>query len=185
MKVAKMGAKSFEQSAGFLRIQDAENPLDNSAVHPESYHIVEKMAVDLNCEVADLLKDETFRNKIVSENYISEKVGLPTIQDIMTELSKPGRDPRETIKVFEFDPNIREMSDLRQGMVLPGIVTNITKFGAFVDMGIKENGLIHVSQMAQQYVSNPSEILKLNQHVSVKILDIDEGRKRISLTMKI
>jgi uncharacterized protein len=183
MKVAKMGVKSFEQSAGFLRIQNAENPLDNSAVHPESYHIVEKMAKDLNCEISDLLKDETLRSKIVLDRYISEKAGLPTLQDITNELSKPGRDPRETVKVFEFDPNIRDISDLHQGMVLPGIITNITKFGAFVDIGIKENGLVHVSQMTQRYVSDPSEIVKLNQHISVKILEIDEIRKRISLSM--
>ncbi|MDR0835901.1 MAG: RNA-binding transcriptional accessory protein [Tannerella sp.] len=185
MKVAKMGAKSFEQSAGFLRIQDAENPLDNSAVHPESYHIVEKMAKDLNCNVFDLLKEEPLRNKIVLENYISENVGLPTLQDIVKELSKPGRDPRETIKVFEFDPNIREISDLRQGMVLPGIVTNITKFGAFVDIGIKENGLVHVSQLSEKRIYDPSEIVKLNQHVSVKVLEVDKERKRISLSMKL
>jgi uncharacterized protein len=183
LKVAKMGAKSFEQSAGFLRIQNAENPLDNSAVHPESYHIVEKMAKDLNCKVSDLLKDESLRNKIVPENYVTETVGLPTLHDIMLELSKPDRDPRETIKVFEFDPNIREISDLRQGMVLPGIITNITKFGAFVDIGIKENGLVHVSQMTDHYISDPAEIVRLNQHVSVKVLEIDEERKRISLGM--
>ena len=183
LKVAKMGVKSFEQSAGFLRIQDAENPLDNSAVHPESYPIVEKMAEDLQCEVIDLLKNESLRNKIVPENYITKTVGLPTLQDIMTELSKPGRDPRETIKVFEFDPNIREITDLRQGMVLPGIITNITKFGAFVDIGIKENGLIHVSQMTDHYISNPNDIVKLNQHVSVKVVEIDEERKRISLSL--
>jgi uncharacterized protein len=183
MKVSKMGVKSFEQSAGFLRIQDAENPLDNSAVHPESYHIVEQMAKDLNCEVSDLLKNETLRNKIVPENYISENAGLPTLQDIITELSKPGRDPRETIKVFEFDPGIRDISDLRQGMVLPGIITNITRFGAFVDIGIKENGLVHISQMTRRYISDPSETVRLNQHISVKVLEVDGERKRISLSM--
>ncbi|MDR2148935.1 MAG: RNA-binding transcriptional accessory protein [Tannerella sp.] len=185
LKVAKMGAKSFEQSAGFLRIQNAENPLDNSAVHPESYPVVERMAKDLHCEVADLLKDESLRSKIVLDNYITENVGLPTLQDILTELSKPGRDPRETIKVFEFDPNIRDISDLREGMVLPGIVTNITKFGAFVDVGIKENGLVHVSQMADHRINDPNDVVKLNQHISVKVVEVDEERKRISLSLKV
>jgi uncharacterized protein len=183
LKVAKMGVKSFEQSAGFLRIQGAENPLDNSAVHPESYHIVEKMAKDLDCKVVDLLKEEASRDKIILENYATEKTGIPTLQDIITELSKPGRDPRETIKVFEFDPSVREMSDLHQGMILSGIITNITRFGAFVDIGIKENGLVHVSQMANRFVSDPTEIVSLHQHVTVKVLEVDEARKRVSLSM--
>ena len=181
MAVPKMGAKSFEQSAGFLRIQGADNPLDNSAVHPESYVVVEKMAKDLKCSIKDLLADESLRKQIVLEHYITETVGLPTLQDIMSELGKPGRDPRESIKVFEFDPTIKTINDLREGMILPGIVTNITKFGAFVDIGIKENGLVHVSQLADRFVSDPTEVVSLHQHVSVKVLEVDVARKRINL----
>ncbi|MDR2680779.1 MAG: RNA-binding transcriptional accessory protein [Tannerella sp.] len=183
LKVPKMGAKSFEQSAGFLRIQGADNPLDNSAVHPESYDVVERMAKDLNCSVSDLLVDEALRKKVVLERYITETTGLPTLQDILTELGKPGRDPRETIKVFEFDPSVKTLSDLREGMILPGIITNITKFGAFVDMGIKESGLVHISQMTDRFVSDPTEIVSLHQHVTVKVLEVDESRKRVSLSM--
>ena len=185
MKVPKMGAKSFEQSAGFLRIQGADNPLDNSAVHPESYGVVEKMAKDQNSSVKDLLADDSLRKQLVLEHYITETVGLPTLQDIMTELGKPGRDPRETIQVFEFDPAIKTINDLREGMILPGIVTNVTKFGAFVDVGIKENGLVHVSQLADRFVSDPTEVVSLHQHVSVKVLEVDEARKRVSLSMKV
>jgi uncharacterized protein len=184
MAVPKMGAKAFEQSAGFLRIQDAENPLDNSAVHPESYNIVERMATDLNCAVKDLLTDESLRRKIVLENYVTEAAGLPTLHDIMSELGKPGRDPRETIKVFEFDHTIKTIKDLRIGMKVPGIVVNVTKFGAFVDLGIKENGLIHISQMADRFVGDPTEVIALNQHVIVNVIEIDETRKRISLSLK-
>ncbi|MDR1524346.1 MAG: RNA-binding transcriptional accessory protein [Tannerella sp.] len=183
LEVPKMGAKSFEQSAGFLRIQGADNPLDNSAVHPESYGVVERMAKDLDCSVSDLLAGEALRDKIVLERYVTEKTGLPTLQDILTELGKPGRDPRETIKVFEFDPSVKTISDLREGMVLPGIVTNITKFGAFVDMGIKENGLVHISQLADRFVSDPTKVVSLHQHVTVKVLEVDEARKRVSLSM--
>ena len=179
-----MGAKSFEQSAGFLRIQGAANPLDNSAVHPESYGIVEKMAKDLNCSISDLLADEFLRKSIMPERYTNETVGLPTLQDILTELSKPGRDPRETIRVFEFDPAIKTVKDIRAGMILPGIVTNITKFGAFVDIGIKENGLIHISNLADRFISDPTEVVSLHQHVSVKVLDVDEARKRINLKLE-
>ncbi|MDR3250560.1 MAG: RNA-binding transcriptional accessory protein [Tannerella sp.] len=185
MNVSKMGAKSFEQSAGFLRISGAENPLDNSAVHPESYGIVEQMAKDLGCKTPDLLADEGLRNKVVIERYISDSVGLPTLRDIMTELGKPGRDPRETIHVFEFDSSIKTISDLREGMILPGIVTNVTKFGAFVDIGIKENGLIHVSQLADRFISDPTEVVSLNRQLSVKVLEIDVPRKRISLSLKL
>jgi uncharacterized protein len=185
MKVPKMGAKSFEQCAGFLRIPGAENLLDNSAVHPESYGIVEKMAADLDCRVTDLLADEALRKKLVLERYITETVGLPTLQDILTELGKPGRDPRKTIRVFEFDASVRTIGDLREGLILPGIVTNITKFGAFVDIGIKENGLVHVSQLADRFVSDPSEVVSLHQHVTVKVLEVDEARKRIQLSLKI
>ena len=185
MKVPKMGSKSFEQSAGFLRIDGAENPLDNSAVHPESYGVVEQMAADLHCRVDDLLADESLRKKIVLEHYVTDTVGLPTLLDIMAELGKPGRDPRETIRVFEFDPNIKTIHDLRPGMVLPGIVTNMTKFGAFVDIGIKENGLVHVSQMADRFVSDPTEVVSLHQHVSVKVIEVDEARKRVGLSLLI
>jgi uncharacterized protein len=183
MKIPKMGAKSFEQSAGFLRIRDAENPLDNSAVHPESYGIVERMAGDLNCSVKDLLSDELLRKKLVLAHYITETAGLPTLQDILTELGKPGRDPRETIRVFEFDPSVKTISDLREGMILPGIITNITKFGAFVDVGIKENGLVHISQMTDRFIHDPTEVVALHQHVTVKVLETDEARKRVSLSM--
>ncbi|MDR2916827.1 MAG: RNA-binding transcriptional accessory protein [Tannerella sp.] len=185
MKVPKMGAKSFEQSAGFLRIQGAKNALDNSAVHPESYGVVEQMAKDLNCGITDLLADESLRKKLVLDHYITETVGLPTLQDILTELGKPGRDPRETIQVFEFDSSVKTINDLREGMILPGIITNITKFGAFVDVGIKENGLVHVSQLADRFVSDPTEVVSLHQHVSVKVLEVDPARKRVSLSMKI
>ena len=184
MDVPKMGAKSFEQSAGFLRIQGADNPLDNSAVHPESYGVVERMAKDLDCRVMDLLADESLRKKLVMEHYITETVGLPTLQDILTELGKPGLDPRQIIKVFEFDPSVKTIKDLREGMILPGIVTNITKFGAFVDIGIKENGLVHVSQLADRFVSDPTEVVSLHQHVTAKVLEVDEARKRISLSLK-
>jgi uncharacterized protein len=185
LKVPKMGAKSFEQSAGFLRIQGAENPLDNSAVHPESYGVVERMAKDLNCSVSVLLADESLRKKIIPERYTTETTGLPTLHDILTELGKPGRDPRETIKVFEFDPSVKTLNDLREGMILPGIVTNVTKFGAFVNIGIKENGLVHISQMANRFISDPTEVVSVHQHVSVKVLEIDEARKRVNLSMRI
>ncbi|MDR0699801.1 MAG: RNA-binding transcriptional accessory protein [Tannerella sp.] len=183
LDVPKMGVRSFEQSAGFLRIQGAENPLDNSAVHPESYDVVERMAKDLDCSVSDLLADESLRKKIVLDRYITETAGLPTLQDIMAELGKPGRDPRETIKMFEFDPSVKTLSDLREGMILPGIITNVTKFGAFVDIGIKESGLVHISQMVDRYVGDPTEIASVNQHVSVKVLEVDEVRKRVNLSM--
>jgi uncharacterized protein len=183
MQVPKMGVKSFEQSAGFLRIRDAENPLDNSSVHPESYCIVARMAEDLNCDVRDLLRDESLRKKLVPERYITPSVGLPTLQDILSELGRPGRDPRKTIEVFEFDPTVKTLRDLREGMILPGIITNITKFGAFVDIGLKEKGLVHVSRMSDRYIGDPTEIVALHQHVSVKVLEIEESRKRISLSM--
>jgi len=183
MEIPKMGPKSFEQSAGFLRIQGAENPLDNSAVHPESYSVVEQMAKDLNCSVTGLLADESLRKQLVLEHYITETVGLPTLQDIWTELGKPGRDPRQTIKVFEFDPSVKTIKDIREGMILPGIITNITKFGAFVDLGIKENGLIHVSQLADRFISDPTEVVSLHQHITVKVLETDETRKRINLKL--
>jgi uncharacterized protein len=185
MKVPRMGDKAFEQCAGFLRIPDAKNLLDNSAVHPESYHVVEQMAKDAGSSVEVLLKDAEVRGKIDIKRYVTPKIGLPTLQDIVTELAKPGRDPRESIKVFEFDPNVHDMKDLKIGMELPGIVTNITRFGCFVDVGVHQDGLVHVSQLADKYVSDPNEIVKLHQHVKVKVLEVDAMRKRIQLTMKV
>lgn len=184
LKVPRMGAKAYEQCAGFLRIPQAKNPLDNSAVHPESYPIVEQMAKDLNCTVADLIKDKELRNKIDLKKYVTETVGLPTLTDILQELDKPGRDPRQKIQVFEFDKNVRTLDDLQEGMELPDIVTNITNFGCFVDIGIKENGLVHVSQLADRFVSNPADVVRIHQHVRVKVMSIDHERKRIQLTMK-
>lgn len=184
LKVPRMGAKAYEQCAGFLRIPQAKNPLDNSAVHPESYPIVEQMAKDLNCTVADLIKDKELRSKIDLKKYVTDTVGLPTLTDILQELDKPGRDPRQKIQVFEFDKNVRTLDDLQGGMELPGIVTNITNFGCFVDIGIKENGLVHVSQLADRFVSNPADVVRIHQHVRVKVMSIDHERKRIQLTMK-
>ena len=183
MKVPRMGAKAFEQCAGFLRIPGAKNPLDNTAVHPESYHIVEQMAKDLKCTINELIADKELRRKINISNYVTPVVGLPTLQDIMQELEKPGRDPRKTIKVFEFDKNVRTIADLREGMILPGIVGNITNFGAFVDIGIKENGLVHLSQLAERYISDPTEIVSIHQHVMVRVMNVDTDRKRIQLSM--
>ena len=183
MKVPRMGAKAFEQCAGFLRIPGAKNPLDNTAVHPESYHIVEQMAKDLKCTVNELIANKELRRKINISNYVTPVVGLPTLQDIMQELEKPGRDPRKTIKVFEFDKNVRTIADLREGMILPGIVGNITNFGAFVDIGIKENGLVHLSQLAERYISDPTEIVSIHQHVMVRVMNVDTDRKRIQLSM--
>ncbi|MFU2375542.1 MAG: Tex family protein [Bacteroidales bacterium] len=184
LKVPRMGAKAYEQCAGFLRIPQAKNPLDNSAVHPESYPIVEQMAKALNCTVADLIKDKELRSKIDLKKYVTDTVGLPTLTDILQELDKPGRDPRQKIQVFEFDKNVRTLDDLQEGMELPGIVTNITNFGCFVDIGIKENGLVHVSQLADRFVSNPADVVRIHQHVRVKVMSIDHERKRIQLTMK-
>lgn len=184
MKVPRMGEKAFEQCAGFLRIAGAENPLDNSAVHPESYHVVEAMAKDLKCTVKDLIDNKELKKSLKLEKYVSDKVGLPTLNDIIDELDKPGRDPRKGIKVFEFDPNIKTIEDLREGMTLPGIVTNITNFGCFVDVGIKENGLVHVSELADRFVSDPTEVVSLHQHVEVRVLSVDISRKRVQLSMK-
>ena len=179
-----MGAKAFEQCAGFLRIPQADNPLDNSAVHPESYAIVEKMAKDLKCSVADLIKNKELRSQIDIKNYVTDTVGLPTLTDILQELDKPGRDPRQKIQVFEFDKNVQTIDDLREGMELPGISNNITNFGCFVDIGIKENGLVHISQLADKFVSDPTTVVSMHQHVRVRVLSIDHERKRIQLTMK-
>ena len=184
MKVARMGEKAFEQCAGFLRIAEAVNPLDNSAVHPESYHVVEKMAKDLKCTVSELIRNKELKKSLDLKSYITDTVGLPTLNDIMEELDKPGRDPRKGIKMFEFDPNIRTIDDLREGMILPGIVTNITNFGCFVDVGIKENGLVHISEIADRFVSDPTEVVSLHQHVEVKVLSVDTARKRVQLSMK-
>ena len=184
LKVPRMGAKAFEQCAGFLRIPGADNPLDNSAVHPESYTIVEKMAKDMKCTVADLIKDKELRAKIDIKKYVTDTVGLPTLNDIMKELDKPGRDPRQQIQVFEFDKDVKTLDDLREGMELPGIVTNITNFGCFVDIGIKENGLVHISQLADKFVSDPTTVVSIHQHVRVKVMGIDHERKRVQLTMK-
>jgi len=183
-KVARMGAKAYEQSAGFLRIPEAENPLDNSAVHPESYFVVEKIAKDLKCSIQELISSEELQKQVVWTKYVTDQIGLPTLEDIRKELAKPGRDPRKAIKVFEFAPNIFKVEDLEVGMVLPGIVTNITKFGAFVDVGVKQDGLVHVSQLADRFISDASEIVKLHQHVHVKVIELDLQRKRIQLSLK-
>ncbi len=183
-KVPRLGAKAYEQAAGFLRITEAKNPLDNSAVHPESYAVVEKMAKDLGCKVQDLITDAQLRNKIKLDNYVTDKIGLPTLKDILSELEKPGRDPRQIIKVFEFDKSIYSIEDLKIGMELPGIVTNITNFGAFVDVGVKQDGLVHISQMADRFISDPNDIVSLHQHVIVRVTEVDMARKRIQLSMK-
>lgn len=183
-KVARFGPKVFEQATGFLRIQDAKNPLDRSAVHPESYSIVSGMAKSVGCDVSSLIEDESLRNKIDLNQFVTETVGLPTLNDIMDELDKPGRDPREKFDVFEFEKGVNTMEDLREGMVLPGIITNITAFGAFVDIGVHQDGLVHISQMADRFVRDPNEIVKLNQKVKVRIVDVDKERKRIQLSMK-
>lgn len=183
LNVKRMGAKAFEQSAGFLRIRNAENPLDSSAVHPESYHIVSRMAKDLGCDIRELIADESKRKSLNLQKYTSDSVGLPTLKDIMDELAKPGRDPRSKIKEFRF-ADIHTMEDLVPGMVVPGIVTNVTKFGAFVDIGIKQDGLVHISNLSDSYVTDPSKVVKLNQHVMVKVLSVEIERKRIQLSMK-
>lgn len=183
-KIPRLGDKAFEQCAGFLRIPDAGNPLDNSAVHPESYNVVERMAEDMKATVADLLKQDELRKKIDLKKYVTETIGIPTLTDIMQELAKPGRDPRTTIQVFEFSKDIFKIDDVKPGMVLPGIVTNITNFGCFVDIGVKQDGLVHISQLANRFVSDPNEVVKLHQHVKVKVLEVDASRKRIQLTMK-
>jgi len=183
MKVKRMGAKAFEQCAGFLRIRGAGNPLDSSAVHPESYHVVEKMAKDLGLGVSELISNEAKRKEIRPEKYVTDKTGLPTIVDILEELAKPGRDPRTTIKEFRF-ADIHSIEEVKEGMVVPGIVTNITKFGAFVDIGVKQDGLVHISNMKNGFVKDPSEVVKLHQHVTVKVIAVDMERKRIQLSMK-
>lgn len=183
-KVARLGPSAFEQCAGFLRIPGARNPLDNSAVHPESYHIVEQMAKDNHCTVAQLIGDAAKRKAVDIKKYVTDTVGMPTLTDIMAELEKPGRDPREQIEEFEFDKNVTSVDDLVAGMVLPGIVTNITNFGAFVDVGVHQDGLVHVSQLADRYVTDPTQVVKLHQHVKVRVVEVDRKRNRISLSMK-
>lgn len=183
-KVPRMGDKAFEQCAGFLRIADADNPLDNTAVHPESYYIVERMAKDLKCTVKELIDNKKLKKDIDLNKYVDEQVGLPTLNDIIQELEKPGRDPRQSVKVFSFDPTISTINDLREGMTLPGIVTNITNFGCFVDVGIKENGLVHISELADKFVSDPNEVVSLHQHVEVRVISVDTIRKRVQLSMK-
>ena len=183
-KVARLGDKAFEQCAGFLRIHEAKNPLDNSAVHPETYPVVEQMAKDLKCTVKDLMTSSELQKRIILKDYITPKIGLLTLQDIMKELEKPSRDPREQLIAFEFDPNVKKIEDLYEGMILPGIVTNITAFGCFVDVGVKQDGLVHVSQLANQYVSDPNQVVKLQQHVKVRVMEVDIARKRVALSMK-
>ena len=183
-KVPRLGPVAYEQCAGFLRIPESDNPLDNSAVHPESYKIVEQMARDNGCTVRQLMTDASLREKIELRKYVSDTVGMPTLTDIMSELEKPGRDPRSQIEEFEFAAGINSIDDLRAGMTLPGIVTNITNFGAFVDVGVHQDGLVHISQLADRYVSDPNEVVKLHQHVRVKVTEVDKRRNRISLTMR-
>ena len=185
LKVPKMGAKTFEQAAGFLRVTNSDNPLDNSAVHPESYGIVEKMAKDLKCSVADLMSNATLRQKIDLQRYVTDKVGMPTLQDILRELEKPSRDPREQKEEWHFDESVHTIDDLQIGMVLPGIVTNIANFGAFVDIGVHKDGLVHISEMANRRINNPAEVVALHQHVMVKVIDIDKQRGRIQLSLKV
>lgn len=185
LKVPKMGAKTFEQAAGFLRITNSDNPLDNSAVHPESYSIVEKMAKDLNCSVSDLMSHATLREKIDLQRYVTDQVGRPTLQDILRELEKPSRDPREQLEEWHFDESVHTIDDLQLGMVLPGIITNIANFGAFVDVGVHKDGLVHISEMANRRINNPNEVVSLHQHVMVKVIDIDKSRGRIQLSLKI
>jgi len=183
-KVKRMGEKAYQQAAGFLRISNGKNPLDNTAVHPESYSVVESMARDQNCKVEELVADKERISLIDLKKYQTEETGMPTLKDISEELLKPGRDPREIIKVFEFDSRVKKINDLQEGMILPGIVTNITNFGAFVDVGVKQDGLVHISNLKNEFVKNPADVVKLHQHVKVKVLQVDETRKRIQLSMK-
>ena len=184
MKIPRMGTKAFEQAAGFLRIDNPEFPLDNTAVHPESYHIVNLMAKDLKCTISDLIHNKELQAQINIHKYVTETIGIPTLKDIMEELAKPGRDPRSKIEVFEFSQDVFSMADLKPGMILPGIITNITNFGAFVDVGVKQDGLVHISQLANRFIKDANEVVKLHQHVKVKVLEVDISRKRIQLTMK-
>jgi len=183
-QVSRLGPKAFEQSAGFLRIQNGLNPLDASAVHPESYPVVDAMARDLNCAVADLMKDARLREKIEPARYVSDHMGMPTLQDILNELAKPGRDPRREFETIEFAQGVNQLADLKPGMTLPGVVTNVTAFGAFVDIGVHQDGLVHISELSDRFVKNPADIVTVQQKVTVRVLDVDLDRKRISLSMK-
>jgi uncharacterized protein len=183
MEVPKLGAKAFEQAAGFLRVRGSQNPLDNSSVHPERYSLVNKMCKTLKSEITEIIGNEELIAKINPAEFISDEIGASTMNDILNELKKPGRDPRKMVKVFEFSKEIKTMEDLKIGMELPGIVNNVTNFGAFVDMGIKENGLIHISNLSDSFVANPAEVIKLHQHVSCEIISIDKERKRIGLKL--
>jgi len=183
-QVPRLGEKAFEQAAGFLRIRDSAHPLDASAVHPESYEIVDRMAKDLNCSVSDLMRDAGLRQKIQLPEYVTETVGLPTLTDILGELAKPGRDPRQKFEVFSFQSGVEKMEDLKPGMKLPGIVTNVTAFGAFVDIGVHQDGLVHVSQLSDRFIKDPSEVVKVAQRVTVTVTEVDLPRKRIALSMK-
>jgi len=182
-KVPRLGGKAFEQAAAFLRITEPQNPLDNSAVHPERYTMVAKMAKDVGISLEELIGNKTAISKIKLQNYIAENVGLPTLTDIIKELEKPGADPRTKATVFEFDPHVKTIQDLKPGMKLPGIVNNITNFGCFVDIGIKESGLIHISKLANEYISDVNAVVQLNQHLTVTIMSVDESRKRIQLSL--
>ena len=184
LKVPRLGPKAFEQSAGFLRVQNGDNVLDASAVHPERYNLVEKMAKDMKCNVKDLLQNPLLRKQIDIKKYVSDDVGLPTLQDIMAELEKPGRDPRPNFEVFSFSDLVHKLEDLKPGMTLPGIVTNVTNFGAFVDIGVHQDGLVHISQLADRFIKDPSEVVSVRQKVDVTVLNVDLDRKRISLTMR-
>jgi uncharacterized protein len=184
IKVPRLGEKAFEQAAGFLRIRGAANPLDESAVHPESYGVVDRMAADLGVEVRELMRDEALRRRIDPRRYVSETVGLPTLQDILAELAKPGRDPRERFEAFQFKEGVDSIEDLRPGMALPGIVTNVTAFGAFVDVGVHQDGLVHISQLADRFVRDANEVVKVQQRVEVTVLEVDLARRRISLSMR-
>jgi uncharacterized protein len=182
--VSRLGPKAYEQSAGFLRIQEGANPLDASAVHPESYPVVTAMARDLNCSVADLMKDAGVRAKIDVSRYVSEQVGRPTLEDILTELAKPGRDPRREFEAIEFAKGINQISDLRTGMKMPGIITNVTAFGAFVDIGVHQDGLVHISELSDRFVKDPADFVSVQQQVEVRVIAVDLDRNRISLSMK-
>jgi uncharacterized protein len=184
LKVPKLGPKAFEQAAGFLRVSGSKQPLDNSAVHPESYPIVEKMAKDQQCTVAELMEKKELREKIDIRQYVTEKTGLPTLQDIMQELDKPGRDPRQQLTIFEFSKDVKELEDVQVGMVLPGIITNITNFGCFVDVGVHTKGLVHISELADHFVKDPAEEVQLHQHVTVRVIGIDLQLGRMQLSMK-
>ncbi|MDB5323310.1 MAG: transcription accessory protein, partial [Phycisphaerales bacterium] len=184
LEVPRLGEKTYEQAAGFLRIRGAKNPLDESAVHPESYAVVDRMAKDVGATVASLMRDEPLRKQIDKQRYVTEKVGLPTLTDILAELAKPGRDPREKFEPFQFADNINKLEDVKPGMKLPGLVTNVTAFGAFVDIGVHQDGLIHVSQLADRFIKDPNEVVKVQQRVEVTVLEVDLPRKRISLTMR-